>query len=161
MKHSLPAVDVGPTIDRLRAIADQSTNALLTEGPVQPDHQLLDLCAEALHYRRLHDEAHAAWRANYAQRLADCARKPGRQLPAADRAASNAEQAQADGYVSAMRRVLFKAKKIKATTAAGIYAKALIVRSSKSGAPLLAMSLADDLIKCPGLRASLWPAREA
>ena len=43
MKHSLPAVDVGPTIDRLRAIADQSTNALLTEGPVQPDHQLLDL----------------------------------------------------------------------------------------------------------------------
>ena len=63
--------------------------------------------------------------------------------------------------MSAMRRVLFKAKKIKATTAAGIYAKALIVRSSKSGAPLLAMSLADDLIECPGLRASLWPAREA
>jgi hypothetical protein len=59
-----------------------------------------------------------------------------------------------------MRRALSKAKKLKATTAAGIYAKALIVRSSKSGARLLAMSLADDLIACPGLRESLWSAGE-
>jgi hypothetical protein len=53
-----------------------------------------------------------------------------------------------------------KAKKLKATTAAGIYAKALIVRSSQSGAKLLAMSVAEDMIACPGLRESLWPAGE-
>jgi hypothetical protein len=63
-------------------------------------------------------------------------------------------------FDQAMRRVLFKAKKLKATTAAGIYGKALIVRSSRSGAMLLAMSLAEDMIAWPGLRESLWPAGE-
>jgi hypothetical protein len=51
-------------------------------------------------------------------------------------------------------------RKIKATTAAGIYAKAAVVRTSKTGAADLAMSLAEDLLDCPGLRASLWPAQE-
>jgi hypothetical protein len=43
---------------------------------------------------------------------------------------------------------------------AGIYAKAAVVRASKTGAADLAMSLAQDLLGCPGLRASLWPAEK-
>jgi hypothetical protein len=64
----------------------------------------------------------------------------------------------AEKNYSAMLRA---AAKIKATTAAGIFAKALAVRSSKSGAADLGVSLAQDLLDCPGLRASLWPAGEA
>jgi hypothetical protein len=51
-------------------------------------------------------------------------------------------------------------RKLRAKTAAGIYAKALVCRCSRTGAPFLAMSLAEDLIACPGLRVSLWPAVE-
>ena len=50
------------------------------------------------------------------------------------------------------------AAKIEARTAAGIFAKAMVVRASRSGAAGLGVSLAEDLINCPGLRASLWPA---
>lgn len=56
---------------------------------------------------------------------------------------------------------LIRIRKMKTTTAAGIYAKAAVVRASKTGAADLAMSLAQDLLDCPGLRASLWPAGEA
>jgi hypothetical protein len=54
-----------------------------------------------------------------------------------------------------------QAAKLRATTPAGIFAKALVVRSSHTGAAVLAMSLADELIACPGLRQSLWPAETA
>jgi hypothetical protein len=54
---------------------------------------------------------------------------------------------------------LLWAKKIKATTPAGIYAKALLVRSSRTGATELAMSLAEDMIECKALRDTLWPAQ--
>jgi len=37
-----------PAIDRLRTRAAKAGDALWTEGPVQPDHKPLDLCAEAL-----------------------------------------------------------------------------------------------------------------
>lgn len=156
MKHVPLPADLGPAIDRLETIADQSTHALLTEGPVHPDYELLGLCTEAIHHRRLYDEAHATWCKNEDQRMADCKRKPGGWLTDADNKASKAEYSHATGYESSMARALIKAKKLKATTAAGIFAKALIVRSSKTGATYLAMSLADDLINCPGLRESLW-----
>jgi hypothetical protein len=55
---------------------------------------------------------------------------------------------------------MVRIRKMKATTAAGIYAKAAVVRASKTGAADLAMSLAEDLLACPGLRAALWPAGE-
>ncbi|MGH7041581.1 MAG: hypothetical protein ACREFY_05560, partial [Acetobacteraceae bacterium] len=51
---------------------------------------------------------------------------------------------------------LREAAKIRATTAAGIFAKALAVRSSQTGATVLAQSLAEDLIGNPALRAALW-----
>jgi hypothetical protein len=41
---------------RLKAIAAQAADAMLTEGPVHPDHALLDVCAESLHHRRLSAE---------------------------------------------------------------------------------------------------------
>jgi hypothetical protein len=54
-----------------------------------------------------------------------------------------------------------QAAKLRAMTPAGIFAKALAVRSSHTGAAVLAMSLADELIACPGLRQSLWPVETA
>ena len=41
--------DFASTIARLKAIADKSTDAALTEGEVSPDRILLDYCADALH----------------------------------------------------------------------------------------------------------------
>jgi hypothetical protein len=38
------------TIMRFRQIAAEAGDALLTEGDVQPDHELLDMCADALHH---------------------------------------------------------------------------------------------------------------
>ena len=46
--------------------------------------------------------------------------------------------------------------KTPAKTAAGIYAKALLVRGSRTGAEVLARSLASDLAALPALRAMLW-----
>ena len=46
--------------------------------------------------------------------------------------------------------------KMRTKTAAGVYAKALLVRGSRIGAEALARSLASDLTALPALRASLW-----
>jgi len=54
-----------------------------------------------------------------------------------------------------------RAKKMRAITAGGVYAKALCVRASATGAAEFAMSLAEDLVSNPALRASLWPAEPA
>jgi hypothetical protein len=48
--------------------------------------------------------------------------------------------------------------KMRAKTGAGIYAKALAVAHTKSGALPLCKSLAEDLITNPALRAALWSA---
>jgi hypothetical protein len=60
--------------------------------------------------------------------------------------------------IESAKPAMGRIRKMKATTAAGIYAKAAVVRASKTGAADLAMSLAEDLLACPGLRATLWPA---
>ncbi|MBN8872857.1 MAG: hypothetical protein J0H67_08480 [Rhodospirillales bacterium] len=49
------------------------------------------------------------------------------------------------------RPPLDRIRKIKAQTAAGIYAKALVVVASRTGAERLARSLAQDFLDCPGL----------
>jgi hypothetical protein len=51
-------------------------------------------------------------------------------------------------------------RKMKATTAAGIYAKAAVPCASRTGAADLAVSLAQDLLDRAGLRSALWPASE-
>jgi hypothetical protein len=57
-----------------------------------------------------------------------------------------------------VRTMLRRASKIRAQTPEGIYAKAQLVSRSRSGSPILAKSLAADMIEMPGLRRLLWPA---
>ena len=72
----------------------------------------------------------------------------------AEREALWAKAAAADKEAAPL---LTQVGKMSAASPAGIYAKALLVRASKSGAASLAMSLAEDMIGCPALRATLWP----
>lgn len=146
--------DFTAAMAQLKRIALTSADNALTEGPVNPDRLLLDLCAETLHalvhaerairsrdssvLHRTHTQAElSAWRAQDAELMGEYH----------------------DGIKSA-KPAMGRIRKIRATTAAGIYAKAAVVRASKTGAADLAMSLAEDLLACPGLRASLWPAGE-
>ena len=154
----LPRAEVAETIGRLRAIASEAgDHLLLGDRPPHPDHKLLDLCADALHWRRKHDEAGRAFQAARNTAFAACTAE-GRNFTNAENATCDAAQATSAAHEKSMLRILFEAKQLRATTPAGIYAKALIVRSTKTGAAQMAMSLADDLIACPGLRESLWPA---
>jgi hypothetical protein len=147
-KRQLP--DMLPAIARFRDIAAQSGDALLTEGAVSPDHKLLDLCATALHHlvaaERARDARDKWWISLEGQARKDALAEDGRLI-----AEMLERSRQAKPYLPNIT-------KLKATTAAGIYAKAMVVRASKTGAAGLAMSLAQDLLDCPGLRSSLWPA---
>jgi hypothetical protein len=138
---------------RLREIATTSADNLIGEGPVNADRILLDLCAEALH-RVIHAERAMAARETIWGQTRTKAED------AALRAKNDDLYAEYNAGVKSAKPMLYHIKKIKATTAAGIYAKAAIVRASKTGAADLAMSLAQDLLDCPGLRAALWPAGE-
>jgi len=60
-------------------------------------------------------------------------------------------------YTVAADRQICAGGKIPAQSPAGIYAKALLVQSSRTGAQCLARTLAEDLVACPSLRESLWP----
>lgn len=152
-KRDLPlGQDFGPTVARMREIAAQGGDSLLlANGPPHPDHELLDVCGEALHFAK---EA-AALRAQHD------AMHDGRIWTARTRAESavlwEAWHQQEAELVQRLRR----AKKLRATTPAGIYAKALAVRCSSTGAAVLARSLAEELIDCKALRESLWPTKTA
>jgi hypothetical protein len=134
--------DFTGAIAQLRLLAATSADNALTEGPVNADRQLLDLCADALHSLVHAERAYAA--------------RVVRRFDAEDNALMEEYQAGTKSAKPLMHRI----RKMKATTAAGIYAKAAVVRASRTGAADLAMSLAKDLLDCPGLRASLWPAGE-
>jgi hypothetical protein len=56
------------------------------------------------------------------------------------------------------RNIFRAAAKLRATTPAGIFAKATILRSTKNTAGVLGVSLARDLMESPALRRVLWPA---
>lgn len=137
--------DFASTIARLKAIADKSTDAALTEGEVSPDHILLDYCADALHLLKrgedVRNQRHALDRQNWTD-----------ELRAADRALFDEWQ----DFERQAKRLMFKAKKLPAQTPAGIYAKAMLVRLSVTGAAQMAMSLAEDMVNCKALRAVLW-----
>jgi hypothetical protein len=137
--------DLTAAMAQLRHIALTSADNALTEGPVNADRLLLDLCADALH-ALVHAE----------RSLRTCQEAP-RTVSHAVR--SGHYEDYQHGTTTA-KPPLARIKKIKATTAAGIYAKAAIVRASRTGAADLAISLAQDLLDCPGLRAALWPAGE-
>ncbi len=144
--------DFTAAITRLREIANQSHDNALTEGPVNADRLLLDLCAEITHGLKVRN---TAWERRRNLPPAVFTGKTREEAAAIDDARRVSDRA--DKNYSAMLRA---AAKIKATTAAGIYAKAMAVRASTTGAANLAMSLAEDPLAAPGLRASLWPAQE-
>jgi hypothetical protein len=150
-----PKPDFIAAMNQFRAIALASADALLTEGNVHPDHKLLDLCASALHHLSHAQKAYNARdiEAGYFSDGSEAQKAAVRAENARLYAEYRAGQAQGKPSLHAIRT-------IKATTAAGIYAKAMVVRASRTGAKLLAMSLAEDLIACPGLRESLWPAQK-
>jgi hypothetical protein len=135
------ALSISATIDRLKQIvAEAGDHLLLGDGPPQPDHELLDICADLLHMQKHAAAARKIW-------FDDRSGNP--KAPAA-----RAEADILDGQIASL---VSKARKLKATTAAGVYAKALVMRASRSGMPQLALSLANDLVDVPSLRASIWP----
>lgn len=151
-RHPHFGAELSTTIDRLNQIAVQAGDALLGEGPVNPDHELLDSCAGAL---TLFKQA-AEVRKDRDQLFEK------RGWTDEDRAKNGDLFEHEQFFEKKATQTLRKARKTPALTPAGIYAKALVVRQSKTGAALLAMTLASDLIACESLRQSLWPAtREA
>ncbi len=137
--------DLEPTVNRLAAIAKMSGDALLLgEGPVLPDANLLDLCEAYIHCAKAQLLAEKKWRCG--------------PTPAEDREGFDALYKAMSEKRRLCRSAAIAASKIPAQTGPGIYAKALIVRSSSGQAPGLAKSLADDLILHPTLRRLLFPA---
>jgi hypothetical protein len=148
------AVALSTTIDRLKQIAAEAGDRLyLSDGPVQPDHELLGLTSEAL---RLLKRA-GDMRASEQKARASAPRYKNGGLTEAARAESDKLITEIHAAEEAARKSLRRAGKIKAVTPAGIYAKALLVRSSTTGAAVLAMSLAADMVDCHALRATIWP----
>ncbi len=140
----LPADALGATVARLRAMAAESGDRLyLSDGPVNPDWRLLDLCADAAHQRKLLAAAEEA-----------CRLAPVYGRDPAHVAAWDVRKAAEAKLLQLLRAI----GKMRATTPAGLYAKALAVQSSATGASILARSLAQDFLDCRELRASLWPA---
>ena len=154
MSASTSKPDFTTAMSRLRQIALTSADNALTEGPVNADRQMLDLCAGALqslkHAERAYTSRDSEWHTAKTQAEKHAARLEDEALMAEYyEGTRNAKPAMA------------RIRKMKATTAAGIYANAAVVRASKTGAADLAMSLAEDLLAAPGLRAALWPAEGA
>jgi hypothetical protein len=152
-EHTTRKPDFTAAIAQLKQIALTSADNALTEGPVNADRQLLDLCAETLHALVHAERARRAYHEVFHR---DCHDKTAENL----RPVWEALWEDASSGTKSAKPLLGRIRKMKATTAAGIYAKAAVVRASKTGAADLAMSLAEDLLDCPGLRASLWPAGE-
>ena len=145
--------DPDSVIDRLRELASTAASTGQEPEPApHPDAVLLDLCADIAQSLKASKAANKQW--NDA-RVPWCERT----LATVDQDRSLRFGAKvADRSYSAALRA---AAKIPATTAAGVYAKAVACRASKTGAANLATSLANDLVACPGLRSSLWPAEGA
>jgi hypothetical protein len=108
---------------------------------------LFDLCAEALH---LLAHAETARAASFAMQSDEHERQKYDRL-----------WEEYDGGVKKAKPLLSRIRKLRAVTGARIYAKALVVRASRTGPPELAKSMAEDLTGCAGLRAMLWPAERA
>ena len=139
------AISIADTIGRLKEIADVSQDHLyLSDGPVNPDHTLLDLCAEGLHlakeYRRISETRLADLYRSQAEKLYD------------NKVLFESEQK----TERQLRSAYLKASKLPARTPAGLFAKASLCRASKTGAAVLAMSLADDFLACDEIRLAIW-----
>lgn len=146
--------DFGPAIERLRRLVMESgDHLLLGDGPPHPDAKLLELCADAAEARKAFEQADKERHGHYVvngQFVYPWERTPDQERARVD--ADATEKRAKRKLVHGLR----EATKIRATTAAGIFAKALAIRSSETGAICLAKSLAEDLVGNPALRAALW-----
>ena len=129
----------------LRQLANRATESAADPQAVShPDLELLNACDNLLMLLRLQTEALAAFREG------DGDMRPG-----------SLKRHQYDEYMAAGRRTrgpLRAVGKLRATTPAGIFAKALVIDRGTDHAAEFAKSLARDLLASPELRAALWPA---
>jgi len=118
------------------------------DGPVHPpshdDRELLELSADALQLIKIERDIVNAFKDQLARN------DPNR----------NAAQNGQDHREARIRtcHLLRRIGKIPARTPAGLFAKAALVRASKSGAAVLASSMANDMIQTHALRSAIWPA---
>ena len=146
-RKPIPPADTTPAMVRLRQLAAEARDTLLlADGPPHPDADLLDLCAS---YLDICAEANAIDR--------EARKQP---TPYRDNPQFAAAMAQRDEKRAEAMRILNRLGKTHAATAAGVYAKATVVvtRRGYMAAPRFVLSLANDLVNAPGLRAVLWPA---
>ena len=139
-------------IARCRELADNSIGLTGNGVDGSPDWALLDICATALSFLAVANQA-LANRATFYE--SDDYTDP---LTQGEREEVERLWRKAQLARGSMKPLLSRARKIRAKTGAGIFAKALLVRDARTAAPYLAKSLAEDLIAQPALRASLWPA---
>ena len=111
-----PADPLAVAVARMRALAEQAGEALLTEGPVHPDHQLLAGCAEVL---PLLVQAERARRARSKSRWYHLEGEALRAAHVEDECLARVH-IQADDHATPKLRRLTK---LRATTPAGIYAR--------------------------------------
>ena len=136
---------ISPAVARLRALATKAAKTgTAGEAPEHPDAELLALCAASLDLNA---------KAGAIDRIARSTMDANIHNPA-----FMAEMSKKDSVLNQRRSAMMRLGKIPAKTAAGVYAKALVLKDSNGTAPRLALSLAQDLETCPGLRSSLWPA---
>jgi hypothetical protein len=137
-------------VDRMRQlVADTGDRLLLADGPPHPDARLLELCSDALHHATVANELDRTRPMSNLKRVV---------WSNEERRLEDQMWAECTRRRSAASVLLREARKISAATPAGVYAKALCVRASRTGAADLGMSLAEDLCGNPTLRASLWAA---
>ena len=140
--------EYAPIVARLRDLArTAAASGKHRHAAPTPDAELLELCSQVMDRRAEHDSIDRE------------ARKMTRAFMT--NPAFAAEMKKKDALVAKWRSPLSRISKFEAKTAAGVYAKAHILRMSFGCAPRLAQSLADDLVNCAGLRAHLWPAEGA
>jgi hypothetical protein len=143
MSESLDA-----TVAQLRKAATTAVRTgKVDASPSHPNADLLVLCALILDLRAKYDAI---------DREARTMPSPYVGNPAFD-----AELAKRNAVKRACMSPMARVGKIAANTPAGVYAKAMVLRASYGTAPQLALSIARDLVNCPGLRSALWPAGEA
>jgi hypothetical protein len=136
------------TLEQLRAVADGRGSAP-EKTEQHPDAELLravarylDLCAEA----------------SSIQREARQHPSPYVGTPAFDAARFQWKEKEREAQC-----ILNRLGKMRAVTAAGVFAKATIVVTQRGAmsAPKFMLSLATDLVSNPTLRSSLWPVQVA
>jgi hypothetical protein len=153
VEPSLPGGEFGPVIERMRELAALPGDPEGNEVP-SSDDELLILCAEVLELHRK-EQRHRAEHEGIFQRPRGLIFCP----PSEAELLQNRQML--DKWQATGRQVAVlskRAAKIKAVTGAGVYAKAMIIAASRTGATVLAMSLARDLMASPRIRAAIWPA---